>query len=114
MALTEEQQSQVELHEATEAGRRAHEQQMELTRHTNAVALAEAQAQAQSQAQTASITANAQANADYQAKQIRLEAIRLAKETLVENARSKPVDAREVKASDVQVFAETLVAYING
>lgn len=114
MALTAEQQAQIELAEATDAGRRAHEQQMEATRHANAVALAAAQAQAQSQAQIASIGASAQSNADYQAKQIRLEAIRLAKETLIENARSKPVDSRDVSAADIQAFAQTLVSYING
>ena len=110
MALTAEQQSQVDLQDAIEAGRRAHEQNMEATRHANALALATAQ----SQAQLASITANTQANADYQAKQIKLEAVRLAKETLLENARSKPVDARDVSAADVQAFAQTLVSYING
>lgn len=114
MALTEEQQAQIDMQEALEAGRRTHEQQMEATRHANAVALAAAQAQAQSQAQIASIEASAQSNADYQAKQIRLEAIRLAKETLIENARSKPVDSRDVSAADVQAFAQSLVSYING
>lgn len=118
MALTAEQQAQIDLQEAlqavTEGPRRLHEQQMEATRHTNAMALAAAQAQAQTEAQIAGITANAQSNADYQAKQIRLEAIRLAKETLIENARSKPVDARDVSAADVQAFAQSLVSYING
>ena len=48
-----------------------------------------------------------------QAKQARLEAVRLAKETLIENARSKPVDAREVTAADITAFAATLEAHIN-
>ena len=77
MALTAEQQSQVELQEATDAGRRAHELAME-------------------------------------ARRAKLEAIRLAKETLIENARSKPVDSRDVTAADIQAFAQTLVSYING
>lgn len=48
-----------------------------------------------------------------QAKQAKLEAVRLAKETLIENARSKPVDAREVTAADITAFAATLEAHIN-
>jgi Arc/MetJ-type ribon-helix-helix transcriptional regulator len=43
----------------------------------------------------------------------KLEAIRLAKETLIENARSKPADSRDVSAADIAAFAATLVAQIN-
>jgi len=49
-----------------------------------------------------------------QAKQAKLEAVRLAKETLIENARSKPVDTREVTAADITAFAAALEAYVNG
>lgn len=76
MALTAEQQSQIELNDAIEA-----------TRNSYQVAM--------------------------QAKTTKLEAIRLAKETLIENARSKPVDSREVTAADITAFANTLVASIN-
>jgi DNA-binding ferritin-like protein (Dps family) len=55
---------------------------------------------------------NAQ-QAALQAKQTKLEAIRLAKETLIENARSKPADARDVTAADITAFADALVASIN-
>jgi hypothetical protein len=48
-----------------------------------------------------------------QAKQAKLEAVRLAKETLVENARSKPVDSRDITAADITVFAAALEAHIN-
>lgn len=48
-----------------------------------------------------------------QAKQAKLEAIRLAQQTLIENRRNQPVDAREVTATDVVAYANTLVAYIN-
>lgn len=48
-----------------------------------------------------------------EAVRAKLEAVRLAKETLIENARSKPVDSRDVSAADIQAFAQTLVAYIN-
>ena len=76
MALTAEQQSQVDVSNAIEA-----------TRHANQMAL--------------------------QAKQAKLEAVRLAKEVLIENARSKAVDSRDVAAADITVFAGTLVAYID-
>ena len=44
----------------------------------------------------------------------RLEAVRLAKETLIENARSKPVDSRDVSAADITAFAAALTTYVNG
>ena len=50
---------------------------------------------------------------EMQTKQAKLEAIRLAKETLIENARSKPADARDVTAADITAFADALVASIN-
>ena len=73
MALTTEQQGQVDVANATEN-----------VRHANHMEL--------------------------QSKQAKLEAIRLAQQTLVENARSKPVDNRDVTASDIITFANTLVA----
>ena len=48
-----------------------------------------------------------------QAKQAKLEAIRLAKDVLIENARSKAVDSRDVAAADITAFADTLIAYVN-
>ena len=50
---------------------------------------------------------------EMQVKQAKLEAIRLAKETLIENARSKPADSREVTAADITTFAAALIASIN-
>ena len=47
-----------------------------------------------------------------QAIQVRLEAVRLAKETLIENARSKPADSREVTAADINTFAGVLMGSI--
>jgi hypothetical protein len=76
MALTTEQQAQVDISDAIDA-----------TRHANQMAL--------------------------QAKQAKLEAVRLAKEVLIENARSKAVDSRDVAAADITAFAQTLVAYID-
>ena len=57
---------------------------------------------------------NRHANAtQLEIRRSKLEAVRLAKETLIENARSKPVDARDVSAADIKAFAEVLVTYIN-
>ncbi len=94
MALTPEQQAQVDLQEAIDAGRRAHELAMEQARHQNNMAVVQAQAETE-------------------AKRTKLEAVRLAKETLIENARSKPVDARDVTAADITAFAAALEAHIN-
>jgi hypothetical protein len=46
------------------------------------------------------------------AENARLEAVRLAKEVLVENARSKPVGERDVTPEEVTAFAQTLVTYV--
>ena len=83
MALTAEQQFQMD---------------MEAVRHANQMAME----QARSAAQTA-----------VQAKQAKLDAVRLAKETLIENARSKPVDSRDITVADITAFADQLVAYVN-
>lgn len=48
-----------------------------------------------------------------QVKQTKLEAVRLAQQTLIENARSKAVDSRDVTAADITAFAQTLVTYID-
>jgi hypothetical protein len=47
-----------------------------------------------------------------EAKRAKLETVRLAKETLIENARSKPVDSRDVTAADITAFAAALEAHI--
>lgn len=105
MALTAEQQSQLDFMiaqnqagDVIEAARRAHEKEMEQLRSSNALAVAKA---------------NSDAVAAAASKQTRLEAIRMAKETLIENARSKPVDSRDVTAADITAFADTLIAYVN-
>lgn len=46
-------------------------------------------------------------------KRAKLESIRLAKETLLENSKSKAVDERDISASDIVTFATTLQNYIN-
>lgn len=77
MALTLEQQAQIDFNVAMDASRRNHEVALEQRR-------------------------------------ARLEAIRLAKETLIENSRSKPVNDRDVNAADITAFASSLNAYIDG
>jgi len=47
-------------------------------------------------------------------KRNRMELVRLAKEVLIENNRSKPVDERDITANDITSFAATLNAYIEG
>ena len=76
MALTAEQQADIDFTEAQQAGNRAHQLVMEQMR-------------------------------------VKMEAIRLAKETLLENDRSKPADERGVTASDITTFAAALNTYIN-
>lgn len=73
MALTDDQQFQIDL---------------ENTRHANQMAAEE--------------------------KRARLEAVRLAKETLIENARNKPIDDRDVSAAEITAFADALTTYVNG
>lgn len=76
MALTAEQQAQLDIQMA-----------IEVARHSNQMA--------------------------FQANQAKLEAVRIAQQTLIENRRNQPVDAREVTASDITAFADTLTRYVN-
>lgn len=46
-------------------------------------------------------------------KRAKLEVVRLAKEVLLENARNKPTDNRDVSAEEITAFAETLISYVN-
>lgn len=46
-------------------------------------------------------------------RRAKLELVRLAKETLVENARNKPVGEGDVGAQDITKFAEELASYID-
>jgi hypothetical protein len=48
----------------------------------------------------------------FEAKRAKLEVVRLAKEILIENARSLPADSREVTAAAVTAFAAALVTYV--
>ena len=73
MALTPEQQAQVDLSEAMRAGDRAEE-----------------------------------------AKRRKLEALRMAKEILVENRRTQSAaDAQDITAASIEAIADNLVSYVN-
>ena len=72
-----------------------------------------AEQQAQLDIQLAFETARHANQMAMEAKRAKLEAVRLAKETLIENARSKPVDARDVNAADITAFAQALIAYVD-
>jgi hypothetical protein len=45
--------------------------------------------------------------------QLKLDAIRMAQQTLVENSRSKPVGEREITPADIATFAAALVTATN-
>jgi hypothetical protein len=45
--------------------------------------------------------------------QAKLDAIRIAQQTLIENARSKPADEREITPADIAAFATALVTATN-
>jgi hypothetical protein len=91
MALTPEQQSQVDIHIAVESARQ----------------------QAQIDTQIAVENARHANVLELENRRAKLEAVRLAKEVLVENARSKPIDTRDISADDVKNYAQTLMNYIN-
>ena len=48
-----------------------------------------------------------------EAKRFKIEAIRIAHSVLLENAKSKSVDEREVSASDVISFATSLTTFVD-
>lgn len=105
MALTPEQQADLELQDIRrqrdwerEANRREYEDALESIKHQRALELANNQVIAQVASQN---------------RHSKLEAVRLAKETLIENARSKPADARDITADEVKAFAQVLMTYIN-
>jgi len=87
MALTAEQQAQVDVQVAIQNAQSAAQIAAENARHANQMAL--------------------------QAKQAKLESLRIAQQTLVENSRNKPVDERDITAADITAYANTLVAYVN-
>lgn len=72
-----------------------------------------AEQQAQVDMQTATETLRHNNQMTLMAAQQKLDALRLAQQTLVENARSKPADEREITPADIATFANALVAATN-
>ena len=86
MALTPEQQANVEIQIAVDNAR-----------HNNLVALEERRSRNE---------------AENESKRRKLESVRMAKDVLLENSRSKPVDSREVTVDDIISFAQTIENYV--
>jgi len=87
MALTAEQQSMVDVQVAIEAARSESTIALENARNTNTVAI--------------------------NSKQHKLEALRMAKDVLIENSRTLPVEAREITTANITAMATVILAYIN-
>jgi hypothetical protein len=72
-----------------------------------------AEQQAQLDIQTATETLRHNNQMIIMTAQMKLDAIRMAQQTLIENARSKPADEREITPADIAAFANALVAAAN-
>jgi hypothetical protein len=46
-------------------------------------------------------------------RRTKIDMIKVATDTLASNAKSKPVDERDITASDIKTFADELIQYIN-
>jgi hypothetical protein len=72
--------------------------------------------QAQQSAQLASQQETEKARREHEqemeARRAKLELIRLAKETLIENARNKPADEAVITAEEITAFAQELTNYV--
>lgn len=86
MALTAEQQANVEIQIAVDNAR-----------HNNMLALEEQRSKN---------------DAENESKRRKLESVRMAKDVLLENSRSKPVDSREITVEDIISFAQTIENYV--
>lgn len=72
-----------------------------------------AEQQAQLDIQTAMETLRHNNQMIIMTAQMKLDAIRLAQQILIENARSKPADEREITPADIAAFATALVTATN-
>lgn len=68
--------------------------------------------QAQLDAQQANEAARRDHEKDMEVRRAKLELLRMAKETLVENARNKPIDEAVVTAAAIVAFANELAAQL--
>lgn len=63
--------------------------------------------------QTAVVSAQAAANAVETAKQRKLDAVRIAHTTLLENKRNLPVEQRQITPAEITAFANSLNSYVD-
>jgi hypothetical protein len=71
-----------------------------------------AQQAAQMAAQRETEQARREHEQEMEARRAKLELIRLAKETLIENARNKPADEAGITAAEITAFAQELTNYV--
>ncbi len=69
--------------------------------------------QAEVNLQAAITAAQVSATQSEAERQRKLEVLRIAHTTLIENKRNLPVDQRQITAADITAFADTLNAYVN-
>ena len=69
--------------------------------------------QAEVDKQAAISAAQVNANAAEAAKQRKLETVRIAQITLLENKRNLPVEQRQITAAEITAFADSLMGYVN-
>ena len=100
MALTAEQQAEIQL----EIDKQKFRLDAEITA---GIAAKEAQRDAARRLQGSQDIANEQ-------RRNKMELVRLAKEVLIENNRSKPVDSRDLSADDITAYAQSLLIYVEG
>lgn len=81
---------------AQEAARRAYEEERETTRFNREAERDNVRAEREAAAET---------------RRIRLETVKLAKETLIENSRSKAVNERDISSEDIKTFANVLFTF---
>ena len=84
MALTADQQAQIDIQLAILAQQQINQLAFEAVRHANQLVIT--------------------------TKQKEIDAVRVAQSVLMENARSKPANEREITAADITAFANTLLA----
>lgn len=86
--------------------------QMEKARKEDADRMLEIE-KARKEAEVAMEKTRQETHANLEKMRTRLDLIRTAKEVLLENARSKPVDSRDVSATDITSFANELLQFID-
>ena len=84
MALTDDQQAQIDIQIAILTQQQTNQLAFEAVRHANQLAITN--------------------------KQKEIDAVRIAQTVLIENARSKPVNEREITPADITTFANALTS----